>query len=108
MRRENSRCARSASARSRAWSSRPRLEQIRRQIGPANVDAEALDDAASFDDGAAGLPERAPLTQARLGLARGDETKRAVLGFDLAHNPSLRGDEPSGIGRGTDSLAAFY
>jgi len=37
------------------------IEQVFGQIGPADVDAEAVDDATAFSNGAAGLPERAAL-----------------------------------------------
>src|SRR6266516_3512369 len=79
-----------------------RLEQVRGQIGPANVDAEALDEAIAFDGGAAGLPKRAPLARAQLGAILSDEAERAGLGFDLAHGVSLRAVNRSGIGPATD------
>src|SRR5438552_2892630 len=53
-----------------------RLEQIRGQIGPADVDAKALNDAIAFDDGAARLPKHALLAQARLGAILSDEAER--------------------------------
>jgi hypothetical protein len=43
-----------------------RLEQVRRQIGPTKFHTKALDEATAGHDGATGLPERAPVTGARL------------------------------------------
>jgi hypothetical protein len=85
-----------------------RLEQVGRQIGPAYVDPEPLDQASARDDGAAGLPERASLLLARLGLALSDETKRAGLGFDLAHIPSVGQRVVWAIGISADPAAGIY
>jgi len=67
-----------------------RLQQVRRQIGPANVDAQALDQARALDDGAAGFPKRTPVTRARLDLTLSAEAEHARLEFDLAHVSSVR------------------
>jgi hypothetical protein len=85
-----------------------RLEQVRRQIRPANVDTKALDQAASLDDGPAGLPERTTRVRARLGLTFGGETECAPLGFDLAHAVSLHPRRNSDIRPATDCVAAIY
>src|SRR5437667_2403884 len=85
-----------------ALESLARLEQICGQIGPADVDAKALDEAIAFDDGAAGLPKHAPLARARLGAILSGEAERAGLGFDLAHGISLCAASRSGIGPTTD------
>ncbi len=85
-----------------------RLEQVRRQIRPADVDAEALDQTTTFDDGAPGLPKRTPLAPAWLGLALCRESKRAVLGVDLAHAWSVDRRRRGDIGPSTDLTAAFY
>src|SRR5436189_5195484 len=79
-----------------------RLEEVARQVGCAQVDAEALDHAPAVDDRAAGLPERATLAGTCLGLTLSDEAERAVLGFDLAHEPSVRRSAATAIGRRTD------
>jgi len=50
-----------------------RLQQVCRQIGPADVDAEAIDHARPCDDGSAGLPKSAQLVWARLDLTLSDE-----------------------------------
>ena len=84
------------------------LEQIRRQTGQANVDAETLDQATSLDDGPAGLPEGTSFVRARLGLAPGREAEHAVLGFGLVHSSSVEPGRTRGIRRHTDSVAAFY
>jgi hypothetical protein len=101
-------CSVGVSQISRLVESLARLEQVRRQIRPANVATESVDDAASCDDRPAGFPEGAALVRAQLRLALDRQTQRAVLGFDLAHDSSLRGDALGDIGRGTDSVAAFY
>jgi hypothetical protein len=85
-----------------------RLEQVRGQIGSAEVDAKTLDQAAALDDSPAGFPERTPLTRARLGLSLGRESERALLGINLAHAWSLDGRRPLNIRPGTDLIAAFY
>src|SRR4029079_8030112 len=59
-------------------------------------------------DGAAGLPKRTAPARARLGRTFSDETKRAFLGFDLAHAISLRPRRNPGIRPATDSVAAIY
>src|SRR2546427_1266131 len=61
------------------------LEQICRQIDPADVDAEAVDQAARLDDGAPRLPERAALSRTRLGFSPSDEAEHAVRCFDPGH-----------------------
>ena len=66
-----------------------RLEQVRRQIGPANVDAKALDQTAAFDDRAARLPERAKFAPAGLDDAR-RKPQSAPLCLDLAHGCSVQ------------------
>jgi len=43
-----------------------RLKQVRGQIGPAEGDAETLDQAVAVDDDSAGLPEGATFARARL------------------------------------------
>ena len=78
------------------------LEQVARQVGSAQVDAETLDEATAFDDGAAGLPKRAPFARTRLGLILSNEAERAGLGFDLAHVPSVGRQAGADIGRRTD------
>jgi hypothetical protein len=66
-----------------------RLEQVLRQIGSANVQAQPLDQAAAFDDRAARLPEPTPL--ARTGLDDAQcEPQRAPLWVDLAHGFSVQ------------------
>ncbi len=72
------------------------LEEVGGQIGPADVDREAVDDARAWHHGAAGLPEHAELTGAWLGLTLSGEPELAVTGFDLAHASSV------GPGRGAD------
>jgi hypothetical protein len=67
-----------------------RLQQVRRQIGPADVDANAIDQATPFDDGSAGFPKRTRVTRTRLDLTLSAEAERARLGFDLAHVSSVR------------------
>src|SRR6266542_2827126 len=57
---------------SRLLESLTRLEQVGCQVGPADVDAEALDQARAFDDGAAGFPKRTALTRTRLRLTLSD------------------------------------
>jgi hypothetical protein len=79
-----------------------RLEQVGSQIGPADVDAEALDDASPSDDGAPRLPKCAALTGTQLFLTLSDEPKRAGLGFDLTHATSFGSVETTGIGPPTD------
>ena len=64
------------------------LEQVARHIGAENVQAEPLDRAASFDDGPARLPERAPLLPASLYDAR-RKAECAPLWLDLAHGLSV-------------------
>jgi len=85
-----------------------RLEQVRGQTGPADVDAEAFDQAITLDDRAAGLPEGASLVWARFGPALCDESKRALLGVNLAHARSVERGRNCDIGPGTDLTAAFY
>ena len=85
-----------------------RLEQVRGQIRPADVDAKTFDQAATLDDSPTGFPERTPLTRARLGLSLSRETERALLGINLAHAWSLDCRRPLNIGPGTDLVAAFY
>ena len=68
----------------------PRLEQVRRQVGAAQVDVEAFDQAGPLDDGAAGLPEHAPLAWTDLDSPFGRKPDRAGLGIYLAHVPSVR------------------
>lgn len=65
-----------------------RVEQVAGHVGPANVDAEPLDHAASLDDGAAFLPERAPLLRAKLHDA-GRKAERAAYWLDPAHGFSV-------------------
>jgi len=43
------------------------LEQVRGQIGPADVDAEAFDQAMTLEDGAAWFPKGTTLAWARFG-----------------------------------------
>jgi hypothetical protein len=66
-----------------------RLDQVLRQIGPANVHAQPLDQTAAFDDRAARLPERAPLAGTGLDDAR-RKPQRAPLRLDLAHGFSVQ------------------
>jgi len=84
------------------------LEQVRGQIGPADVDAKTFDQATTLNDSTAGFPERTLLTRARLGLSLGRESKRALLGVNLAHAWSLDRLRTLNIGPGTDLIAGFY
>jgi hypothetical protein len=72
------------------------LDQVAGHVGPANVEAEPLDHAASLDDGAAFLPERASLLRAILHDA-GREAERAALWLDLAHGLSVATREGGAI-----------
>ena len=55
-----------------------RIEQVGCQIAPAHVDAETLDQTATFHDGAAGLPEHTSLAWTRLRARLGAETEHAA------------------------------
>jgi hypothetical protein len=50
------------------------LEQVRRQIGPVDIDAEAFDHATTLDDGAPWLPKGTTLACARFGRALSGES----------------------------------
>jgi hypothetical protein len=63
---------------SRLFEPLARLEQVARQVGCAEVDAEALDNATAVDDGAAGLPKRALLVRACLNGT--SATRRSLQG----------------------------
>jgi hypothetical protein len=65
------------------------FEQVRRQLGPADVDAQSLDQARALDDRAARLPERASLARTRFCGFVGGESERAVLWRDLVHDKSV-------------------
>jgi hypothetical protein len=65
------------------------LEQVLRQIGPANVHAQPLDQAAAFDDRAARLPERTKFAPTGVDDAR-RKPQRALLCLDLAHSCSVQ------------------
>jgi hypothetical protein len=86
----------------------PCLEQVRGQVGPRDVNAEALDQAASRDDRAAGLPEGTPLARARLGRALCSESKRALSRIGLAHDSSVVLRRPPDIGPLADPGAEYY
>jgi hypothetical protein len=83
-----------------------RLEQVRGQIGPTEFHTKALDEAAAGYDGAAVLPECAPVAGARLDGSLG-LVKRAIHS-GLAHDSSFgRRDQPDI--RACPSVAAgFY
>ncbi len=66
-----------------------RLEQVESQVGFTHVGAETVDQAVALDDGAAGLPKRAPLVRTHLHLTLTDQAQRAGLGFDQAHISSV-------------------
>jgi hypothetical protein len=66
-----------------------RTEQIRSQIGPPHVDAKTFDHAGTLDDGAAGLPERTPLSRTRLDTPFGGEAEGAGLWLGPAHVQSV-------------------
>ena len=63
------------------------LQQVRRQIGPTDLHAKALDQATAGCDGPAGLPEGATLARARLGSPSGQV--KCAIRSDLAHDCSL-------------------
>jgi hypothetical protein len=65
-----------------------RLEQVLRQIGPANVHAQPLDQTAAFDNRAARLPERTTFAPTGLDDAR-RKPQRAFFCLDLAHECSV-------------------
>ena len=85
-----------------------RLEQVRGQIRPTDVDAKAFDQAATLEVSPAEFPERTPLTRARLGFSLGRESERARWGINLAHTWSLDRGRSLYIGPGADLVAAFY
>src|SRR5579884_3965172 len=76
------------------------LEQIAGEVRAVEVDAEALDDAASFDDCASGFPEGAALTGTRLVDALRGEAKRAGGRLLCVHGGSVRGRRIVFIGAG--------
>jgi hypothetical protein len=84
------------------------LEQVPGQIRPADLDTEAFDQTIALEYSAAGLPERAPLARARLFGAAYRESKHAVFGSDLVHEPSVARRTLGDIGPHTDRVAGFY
>ena len=85
-----------------------RLEQVRGQIRPADVDAKAFDQAATLEDSPTGFPERTPLTRAPLDRSLGRESEHALWGINLAHTWSLGCRRSLNIGPRADLVAAFY
>ena len=85
-----------------------RLEQVESQVRFTHVGPETVDQAVALDDGAAGLPKRAPLLRTQLHLSLTDQAQRAGLGFDPAHASSVDAGPAQGIRPGTDFVAAFY
>ena len=83
-------------------------EQVARQVVSADVDAEALDHAVAFDDGAARFPKRAALPRTNLALTSSEDAEPAGLGLDLVHGSSVEPARLRDIGPPPDSVAAFY